>query len=369
MIRMIQIIVLVFFCNTVGLVSGAGLNKISIDFVTVGNPNNPENVAPKFGDGSTGYGSVDYAYRIGTYEVTNDQYTAFLNAVASSDDFGLYLTAMETSFAGGISRSGESGSYTYTAKQNFGNKPVNFVSFFDAARFSNWIHNGQQDDAATTEFGAYTFSGIETVSGRNPNARFFIPDEHEWQKAAFYQPGADTLLGDGWWRRAGAQDFAVPTEALVNATGDVINSGPLVANFGRNANWNGSETASFDGSALGNVTTVGSAGIKSYYGGYDFFGNVFELVVADPTKPDPNGYGPYTVLGGSFRNAGHFALNERNLVHHVNHTRVANNTGFRLAATVPIILLPEPSGFAIASFATLLSVASRRRARARKTAR
>ncbi|MHC5110450.1 MAG: hypothetical protein ACYTHJ_11290, partial [Planctomycetota bacterium] len=34
-----------------------------------------------------------------------------------------------------------------------GNKPVNFVSFFDAMRFVNWLHNGQpsgaQDDRRT----------------------------------------------------------------------------------------------------------------------------------------------------------------------------------------------------------------------------
>ena len=26
---------------------------------------------------------------------------------------------------------------------NMGNKPVNYVSFFDAMRFTNWLENGQ----------------------------------------------------------------------------------------------------------------------------------------------------------------------------------------------------------------------------------
>lgn len=61
-------------------------------------------------------------------------------------------------------------------------------------------------------------------------------------------------------------------------------------------------------------------------------GNVFEWVAADPTKPDPNGWGPYTVRGGSFLNQGHFDIYERNLVHHDNHAVVGRMVGFRLAA-------------------------------------
>ena len=41
-------------------------------------------------DASTGLGSVNYDYYIGTYEVTVAQYTEFLNAVAASDPYGLY---------------------------------------------------------------------------------------------------------------------------------------------------------------------------------------------------------------------------------------------------------------------------------------
>ena len=33
---------------------------------------------------------MDYAYNIGTYEVTTGQYVAFLNAVAATDTYGLY---------------------------------------------------------------------------------------------------------------------------------------------------------------------------------------------------------------------------------------------------------------------------------------
>jgi formylglycine-generating enzyme len=64
-------------------------------------------------DGSSGYGQVDYAYGFGRYEATAAQYTAFLNAIATTDAYGLYNTAMATDAAGcQIIRSGTSGSYT-----------------------------------------------------------------------------------------------------------------------------------------------------------------------------------------------------------------------------------------------------------------
>ena len=45
-------------------------------------------------DPSTGYGAVDYNYNIGEYDVTAGQYTAFLNAVAATDTYGLYNSSM-----------------------------------------------------------------------------------------------------------------------------------------------------------------------------------------------------------------------------------------------------------------------------------
>jgi len=233
---------------------------------------------------------------------------------------------MELVLKSGITRTGISGSYTYSVKANMDNKPVNFVSWFDSARFANWFHNGQpvgMQGPLTTEDGAYTFSGPETVSPRNAGAQFFIPNEHEWDKTAFYEPGAVTSSGNGWWFYSSRSDI-YPEHATADASGNVANPGPAVVVFRRAANWNGSVN--------GNVTTVGSAGNESIYGTRDMSGNVFEWVTADPTKPDPNGWGPYTVRGGSFFSIGHVSVNERNLVHHDNHGVVDSRVGFRLAA-------------------------------------
>lgn len=119
------------------LLMGSSAWAVGIDWVTVGDPGNACDVQ------SQGcFGAVGYAYRISKYETTNAQYVEFLNAVAASDSTGLYHGLMVSS-DGGISRSGISGSFGYAAISGRENKPVNFVSWYDALRFSNWLHNGQ----------------------------------------------------------------------------------------------------------------------------------------------------------------------------------------------------------------------------------
>ena len=81
---------------------------ITMDTVPVGNAGNAN-------DPTTGYGAVGYNYSIGTYEVTLNQYCAFLNAVGATDTYGLYNANMGAiANIMGIAQSGVSGSYTYS---------------------------------------------------------------------------------------------------------------------------------------------------------------------------------------------------------------------------------------------------------------
>ena len=164
-------------------------------------------------------------------------------------------------------------------KPNMGNKPVNYIHFWDAARFANWLHNGQPtgaQDASTTEDGAYTLNGItfppnESVS-RNAGARWFLPSEDEWYKAAYYDLRSEEQGGppgdDNYWRFA-TQSDENPVIATANSVGDIGNPGFNVANYDFGADWNGTN---------GNVTSVGSAGplTASQYGTFDQAGNVWE---------------------------------------------------------------------------------------------
>ncbi|MGE0480027.1 MAG: SUMF1/EgtB/PvdO family nonheme iron enzyme [Phycisphaerae bacterium] len=163
---------------------------VVIETVLVGNPGNPADAQR---DGS--FGSVSYVYRMGKYEVTAGQYAAFLNAVAAADSYGLYNLQMWTHAEGcKIERSGSPGSYAYSVAPDWANRPVNFVSFGDALRFANWLHNGQPggaQDLNTTEDGSYLLDGRwtdEQLQGviRKPDATWVVPSEDEWYKAAYH---------------------------------------------------------------------------------------------------------------------------------------------------------------------------------------
>ena len=166
---------------------------VTIDNVPVGNLGNPDDTH------GAGYGGVDYAYNIGTYAVTAGQYRDFLNAVAGVDTYGLYVDDMWSNIYGcKIERYDGSGTagdpYQYRVPDGDRvNRPVNFVSWGDAARFSNWLHNGQlsgtltgnpAQDAELTEDGAYNLNGATSqldlmAIGRESDATWFIPTNDE----------------------------------------------------------------------------------------------------------------------------------------------------------------------------------------------
>jgi sulfatase modifying factor 1 len=180
--------------------------QTSLEFVPVGNPGNAN-------DPDTGFGSVAEPYLIGKFEITNAQWREFLTAKAStSDPYGLYNTDMAGTY-GGIDRTWSVDHYVYTAKggdANWDNRPANFVSFWDAARFCNWLHNGQGD--GDTETGAYLNIG-QTTFARQPGAKYFIPTENEWYKAAYFDPLKSG--GPGYWDYPTKSD-APPINTLID---------------------------------------------------------------------------------------------------------------------------------------------------------
>ena len=162
-----------------GLIAVSVASAAQIETVTVGNPGNPgtlsgESVLGGFGPDRI-CGAVGYVYDIGRYEVTAGQYAAFLNAVAASDTYGLYNTNMWESERGcRIQRSGTPGGYTYSVASDWANRPVNYVSWGDAARFANWLHNGQPtglQGVGTTEDGSYALGGAVDEEGLMAIAR------------------------------------------------------------------------------------------------------------------------------------------------------------------------------------------------------
>jgi formylglycine-generating enzyme len=263
------------------------VQAVTIETVPVGNSNNAADPVPADPMKTCCYGSVAENYRIGVYEITNAQYAEFLNAVAATDTHELFHPLMHEFVRGGILRSGVEGSYQYTPKEHFADKPVNYISFWDAARFVNWMHNGQPtgaQDASTTEEGAYNLGGetfpLNRSVTRQPGARWFLPSEDQWYKAAYYDPRRAADGGppndDHYWGYATQSDDP-PIPATSDRFGNVDNPGPNVANYLLSVVWN---------RAKGNVSTVGSAGAPSFYGTYDQAGNLWEWneeIIQQPT--------------------------------------------------------------------------------------
>jgi hypothetical protein len=173
------------------------------NFVLVGDSGNARDVVRNQWN-SMLFGDVAYNYYINKYQLTVSEYVEFLNSVAATDTYNLYKCPLidgslnpETS----ILRTGASGSYSYSVKTNYSNKPVGNLSWFMAARYCNWLHNGKpsgSQNSGTTETGAYTLNG--TISGnapiKNSEARYSMPSMNEWYKAAYYKGGGTNA---GYW--------------------------------------------------------------------------------------------------------------------------------------------------------------------------
>lgn len=304
-----------------------------MEMVTVGDPGNlPDPITVIFQKGA-----VSYEFKIGKYEVTNAQYAELLNAVEATDSGGIYFfqlynEAMGDDVSGRIIRSGDQGSYAYAAKPDMGDKPVNLVNWYHAVRFCNWLHNGRPTgprDATTTEDGAYNLTELGGVvgsdpvhgaNGRNAGARYHLPSENEWYKAAYYQPAERDGDADGYWLYP-TRSNDPPTQATADATGNINNDTENISNYNYGAIWNGE----------GNVTTVGSGGpgSASYYGAFDMGGNVEEWVeqVFYDSRGEPWNRGQW---GGSF---GHFPQVMRS-VNRVSdsHSVESRYRGFRVAS-------------------------------------
>ena len=211
-----------------------------VDISDLSNPN----------DSRTGFGSVNYWYRMMLKPVTNSQYVYFLNTVDPDglNQYGLYSALMSKLLngnnnpRGGINfiQTNATGS-KYVVKNNFGNKPVNYVSFVSAARMCNWLHNQSSSDINS---GAYTITG-NVISGRNSQAKYAIPTVNEWYKSAFYDTNktskilsqtnytecSDGIYPNGWY--CCPDGGAAPSQSLCG-TVNALSAMPLFLTQGLN---------------------------------------------------------------------------------------------------------------------------------------
>ncbi len=140
------------------------------------------------------------------------------------------------------------------------------INWFSAARFSNWINNGATADA-DTETGAYNLNyATDGVFIKQSNAKWWIPSENEWYKAAYYDPRLNNGNG-GYYKFPTSSDTqtisSIPTEST-------------------NTNYDGIMPSKMK------ITLVGAySNSHSYYGTYDQGGLLWQW--NDATYSDHNG--------------------------------------------------------------------------------
>jgi len=221
---------------------GIGANQFTIDFVNISGATNP----------ASGYGIVNNDYRMGTYEITNDQWDKFKTAYG---------------WVSGYPGNAYNESSTYTGT----NVPTNCVSWYEAAQFVNWLNTSTGHEVAykftgtqnTNGYTLATWSAAEADGGtnlyRHKDAMYYLPTEDEWVKA-------------GYWNGTMLQTYA--TKA-----GDTLFQGN-----GTNGGWNYCDPVNGPYVPEG-PWNVGS-GSQELNGTYDMMGNVWEWMESPYTSGD-----------------------------------------------------------------------------------
>jgi formylglycine-generating enzyme required for sulfatase activity len=189
---------------------GSGANAFTMDFVTIGNPNN---AADTTGTPNPA-GSVSYVYNIGKYEISR----GIIEKANNSAGLGISMWDM--------------------AEWGFGsngpNQPATGLNWFHFVKFVNYLNTSSGYQAAykfdnnSNNFQLWTINeaGYNAANPfRNSLAKYFIPNSDEWYKAAFGSPNGT------WYKYATGSNIA-PTGVVSGTSSDTavynqwIHSGP-----------------------------------------------------------------------------------------------------------------------------------------------
>ena len=273
-----------------------GGDSVDIDFVDIGNVGNTGDTANTVNGANPG--AVNYDYSIGTYEVTAAQW-----ASVSSFDANV----------------GNAGTWS-------GAQPTASASWYEAAKFANWLTSG---DALS---GAYTFSNSTTFTGVDRDTAlttfgtiYVLPTEDEWYKAAYFKSD-----GSGY---------------TTYATGDTLPVAGTDANYNRyiQGPWN-----------------VGSGTVENN-GTYDMGGNVYEWGESAWEGGAPTGDEWRLIRGGDWNNFS-TALQSSNRYYVSNPDLGLFYVGFRVAALeLQVASVPEPSSVGLLVLGAMGLMLKRRR--------
>ena len=308
---------------------------VTIDYTTIGNPGNAPN--------TNGWGAVSASYKLATYETPNAQYAEFLNRIdaAGTNPNGIYNASMGSDALGGITfNSGASSGSKYSVKAGtnpnnvpYGNAPVVFATWFSAARFVNWLSNGQSASAASMENGTYTLnnqtSGAIPPRNQGSGVQIALPSRDEWYKAAYYEPGSAHYL-------------------TLRGTNTITQTTLMDA-----ANYGGAATPTFSPIAVGSY-----AFSTTPYGLHDMLGNAIEYTETAGTLDFDTGRPQ--VFSGSWATPvaeiGLWNVNSPPIFRGA--TTASGEIGFRVAEVQAV---PEPAGLLlVGGWGLMAAVVARR---------
>jgi Sulfatase-modifying factor enzyme 1 len=284
---------------------GSGANSFDIDFVTIGNPGNPPDANPNPA------GAVPYEYRIGKYEIS-EQMIDKANALG-----GLGLT-----------------------KDTRGpDYPATSVTWYECAKFVNWLNTStgnvpayKFDGSGNFQLWAPTDSGYDPTNlYRNKLTAYVLPSQHEWHKAAYYNPITGAY-------------YSYPTGS---------NSAPDGIDFPGDPVF---DAVFYDGGLNSNPNLLNDVGVPSPYGIYGQGGNVDEW---NETSFDwvNNGPGKSRIrVGGSWVDGSTLLLSSN--PNGASPSTERQYSGFRV-----VWIVPEPTAIelTIAGLSSLLARRIRRR--------
>jgi len=291
-----------------------GGDSVDIEFVDIGNGGNAGHTYTDFYGNTVTHGSVAYNYSIGKFEVTSDQWatvTGFDNLI-------------------------ENNSNDSWSDQWSGSQPTARASWYEAAKFANWLTSG---DALQ---GAYQFSDATTFTGVDRNTAlstygtvYVLPTEDEWHKAAFFKSD-----GSGY---------------TVYATGDTAPDG---IDFDGDTTY---DSVYRDGYTLYTPYSVGGGTVENN-GTYDMAGNVWEWNES-AFDGDLNDPGESRVIRGGGMSSHAVFTQWIGRDFEAPDSELFLDLGFRVAAIdiVDIGAVPEPSSVGLLAIGAMGCVLRRKR--------
>ena len=168
---------------------GIGANAFSMDFVTIGNPNNAADTT----GAPNPAGSVAYTYNLGKYEVSRDQ----INKA------NLGITMSDLPNGNGV------------------NRPATGITWYEAATYVNWLNTSTRGTAAYKFDSSGNFQLWSAGDAgynvnnlyRNSLAKFWLPSLNEWYKGAYANL-------DGTWNNYATGSDSAPTAVTGGTVAD-----------------------------------------------------------------------------------------------------------------------------------------------------